>query len=268
MEKEAAVTNEDVYKFIAGFFDGDGSVTIQKPSQKDKTPNPRVAFYQSNASGIPPELAYIKSFLGGALHREDPRGDNRRQSWKLCFSSFSESKYVLELLQPYVILKRDQVAKALEYLDCSKENPQHHYEYMRDRKRDYQNVEIDTLRICNAYLAGLFAADGSVGIYRAKHGYCAVYVQIVKKGCVQLLHAIRDKMGYGSVSQGRWALSGGQTVNFIEGIDRYLVGQKKAQTDMVVRFQKTRGSQSKKRTVEELAEMDKIMNDLKRMKKT
>ncbi len=96
--------------YVAGFFDGDGSIHFQLVRQKEY----RFGFYirasmslsqsTSNRDG----LLYLKNLIGGGYLRDRGTGMS-----DLVVTSRALLSNVLKQVQRYVIFKRDQVEKAL-----------------------------------------------------------------------------------------------------------------------------------------------------------
>ncbi|PNH12776.1 hypothetical protein TSOC_000304 [Tetrabaena socialis] len=68
-----------------------------------------------------------------------------------------------------------------------------------------------------AYVAGLFDADGSVFLAYAKNAF-RLYSNIAQWSCPDLLAAIRDRLGYGTISCGKLLFYGPNAVRFWEEV--------------------------------------------------
>ena len=101
------------WAYIAGFFDGDGSLMVQIKNRRDTTTGWRLMFticlYQDTHHKEP--LQWMRKKLGiGHLHdRKDGITEYR-------INGYSTIKSILEQLQPYVRFKERQVTFALRIL--------------------------------------------------------------------------------------------------------------------------------------------------------
>ena len=94
---------------VAGFFDGDGCIchAINKSW-------PTIYFSQARDSGIPPELEFVNEVLSmDAPITKLQKVDGRRQEWRLGISRRSDVARFLVIIEPHVIVKRNQVSTAL-----------------------------------------------------------------------------------------------------------------------------------------------------------
>ena len=100
--------------YISGFLDGDGSIFFQIVKRKDYKLGYQirssVAFYQkSNASEI---LTWLKEFFGCGYIRHNKSGVS-----DYTVVESKEVKKILQLLQPYVKLKKKQIVLGLTILE-------------------------------------------------------------------------------------------------------------------------------------------------------
>jgi LAGLIDADG endonuclease len=99
--------------YIAGFLDGDGSIHFQRVRRRDYAYGYQirvsVCFYQSTRGKA--GLEWLKEQLdcGNLRDRAGDMSDYRIVGWP-------HVRRVLELVQPFVIFKRQQVERALELL--------------------------------------------------------------------------------------------------------------------------------------------------------
>lgn len=255
-----------ILETIAGFFDGDGSIELPEPKIRDKNPCPRLTFRQSYNSGEPPELKLIKEMYGGNLYLTSKRHGNSRDSWSLIISSTEEAKKILEDLHVHCALKKEQVDLALSYL-ADRSDPEEVYLKFQKMKCEYGNAIIHQDRITDAYIAGLFMADGSVGIYTRGDGL-GVFITscIAKKQCPPLLVAIQKYLEFGRVvKRGVIEFSQNNTLALLERLRDYVHGQKRPQINLVLdEYAPLR--RGKKRTADQMTEQE-IARKLKEFKK-
>jgi hypothetical protein len=259
---------------VAGFFDGDGWLEIPRSRERDWHPAPAICFSQSCDSGIPPELLYVQRLYGGNMsQRGKPAVSNplaTRNCWVLKIRSKSESEAILIALLETCVLKQPQVRLALEYIRGIRPNAEASG-LIGEAKRNYQTVDIDAARITKPYVAGLFAADGSVGIYKVGQRNIGYYLRgsITKKSCIRLLEVMQLVFGVGTVQQGNWWFRGKEAMIVLQGITPMLVGQKKHQVELAIRYQEISTNRNgKRRTASEIEEEAEAARQIKLAKKT
>jgi hypothetical protein len=144
--------------YISGFFDGDGSISIEKFKNGGYTV--RVKLFQSN-------LAYID-----ALHSKYPflhkSTQTRKRPGRIEYSLRASGYKILPLLKELesgTILKYEQVLLCIKFLntnpsDCEKEEI---YNQLKQLKKESNIKPYERLSI--PYLCGFFDAEGSIGLY-------------------------------------------------------------------------------------------------------
>ena len=260
------LTNSD-RQFIAGFLDGDGSVKMPKQSHGLVRPCPFVYASQSCNAGEPAELKHLQRLLGGTIHQVAEAKGNHRRQWHFVVNSVVGATVALECLEKHGIVKREAASYALAYLHNGRNEPVKTREHLMTLTRNYQDILINCDRITDAYLAGLFVAEGHVSM-RASRG--EVYATITQKGCIRLLSAIIEKLGFGNVIAKRAQFSSQQARLLFE---RLLVHtpdcQKRPQMIELLDYLKTRASgKGHKRSPESRMHIEQVAKRLKKMKKT
>jgi hypothetical protein len=104
---------ETEWAYIAGFFDGDGSLMVQLKNRRDTSTGWRImftiCFYQDTRHKK--SLEWIHKMFGiGYLH------DRNDHMTELRINGYSQVKTILEGIQPYIKFKRKQVEYALNIL--------------------------------------------------------------------------------------------------------------------------------------------------------
>lgn len=263
--------SEEERRYIAGFVDGDGSIGLRKPTSRCARPAPVVSVDQACACGVPPELEYIQSVYGGCIHVSKAGSKpGVRTVWQLRVSATNEVRRFLGDLCQYAIVKAPQARIALEYLESDRLCPDVARARLDQAKRAYAEVEVDCARLSEPYLAGIFAADGNVGIYRSGDNQGRVVCSIAQQSCPRLLAAIRATRGCGCLLRsGSYAVSSRASLPFMRMLYPWVVGQKKAQLELAIRFQETRvrGGKRKGTPQEEVDATTEVMAALKRMKR-
>ena len=121
-------TNPIVLSYIAGFLDGDGSIFFQIVPRKDYKQRfqirTSIGFYQDTINVK--ILEWIKEQIGAGYIRHRKTGVS-----DYTIVESKEVRKILELLRPYVRLKKKQVELGLEILDK-----------LENKKTDFDFIEI------------------------------------------------------------------------------------------------------------------------------
>ena len=145
---------ETTLAYIAGFLDGDGSVIFQLKPRSDYAYGFQikvtVAFYQKQTNRSILEWLRENLQIGAVRDRNDGISEYD-------IEGFEPARQVLEALQPYVVLKREQVEMALslireittrpkpspeEFLNwCGQVESFQALNYTKKRKHDQSNVQ-------------------------------------------------------------------------------------------------------------------------------
>jgi hypothetical protein len=113
---QQAYRTEREVAYFAGFFDGEGCISLQRPSPSE-TPGSYSLTVSVGQSDIRP-LERLKKVFGGSLH-EVRRGPSFRFNWKTHWrwsGNRRVAQQFLEAARPYLIVKAEQCWLALEYL--------------------------------------------------------------------------------------------------------------------------------------------------------
>ncbi len=108
------IFQESDWAYIAGFFDGDGSVIVQIKNRRDTTRGWRImftlCFYQDSRHKHP--LQWMRDGIGiGYIHdRNDGITEYR-------INGYGQVKRVLQSMQPFIRFKKRQVTYALKMLE-------------------------------------------------------------------------------------------------------------------------------------------------------
>jgi hypothetical protein len=101
------------YKYIAGFFEGEGTITTWRTTRKVKAGrvrgghHVRVCIPQKNH---PEVLVYIQKFLGyGYLH------EDRKGTWRLTINNREEVRHFLKHIYPHMHARRKRRAARLAW---------------------------------------------------------------------------------------------------------------------------------------------------------
>lgn len=257
---------QNMLRFVAGFIDGDGCISLNTPSAHDPSPTPTIQIRQSKTEGVPEELELIRDHFGGTLHVKEPEKESHRPNWCLSICAKTDVARLLESIRDYILIKKRQVELALEYISKGKEDHYDYYHLLREAKQDYSNVVICSDKITAPYAAGLFAADGSVELYQTD-GYYRLSSKITKKMCRPVLEAIRQWMGCGCLRVKDVKFTANQSMVFFTRILPYLRGPKLEQIHLAMKFQQSKPRSKQKRTEKQLQEAENIAQHIKRLKR-
>ena len=140
--------------YIAGFLDGDGSVMFQLKPRFDYAYGFQIkvtlAFYQRASNRSILEWLHENLKVGAVRDRNDGMSEYD-------IEGFIPVHQVLELIEPHIILKREQVEMALQLIDeivsqsqpspqqflewCAKVEIFHALNYTKNRKHTYSSVK-------------------------------------------------------------------------------------------------------------------------------
>ena len=111
---------EAEWAYIAGFFDGEGCITIVMSSRRSgNVTTPRIYFAQKNLS----VLDHISHILGfGRIYIKRPNKPGRDETHRLQITVRADIRTFCEGVLPYVFLKKSQVMLMLEYLNLPHSN--------------------------------------------------------------------------------------------------------------------------------------------------
>ncbi len=129
---------ETTRAYIAGFLDGDGSIVLQLKPRRDYRYGFQIraviSFYQKHRGRW--VLEWLRSQIGWGRIRERPDGIAQYD-----IEGIEQVIWLLELVQPYVVAKREQVEQALTLLndvrDKEAPSPEEFLEWAR-RVESYQ----------------------------------------------------------------------------------------------------------------------------------
>ena len=256
-------------EYVAGFFDGDGSISMVKPSKDSPRGRIAVSFSQSCESGVPPELQHLAGHFKGHLWKRKPN-PKHRQGWVLNITNREDVLAFASAIVDKVAIKTDQLRTAVDFMLGVRDDFEAVYLELKASKSSYNEVVIDPRKLTDAYIAGVFEADGSLGMYKAKGGGFEARLRITQWGCVDILHKILSKVVVGHVNkQGYLEVAESQVLPILGKIAPHLRGQKKAQVDLVYAYLRDNPShRGKRREDGEVEEKAAIAKRLKELKKT
>jgi hypothetical protein len=255
----------DIAQYAVGFLDGDGCVHSDV-WRSGKACYPYISAKQAHNHGQPPELVHLQTLYGGALCQKTVAHGTTRAVWELSLRAENEVEALLIDMVRYGIMNRAAAAHALGYIRNDKADPHGTKASIIACHASYQGIDIDETRLTPAYLAGLFAADGSVGLYNR----VSMAAKITQNGCVRLLQAIRARLGCGVINHGELIWQGASAANVLQVFRPWLdPSQKKPQVDIALNWLAIKETRKRwaARTQQECAYDEGTAQELKRLKK-
>lgn len=229
----------EMKQFFAGVFDGDGTIGLYESSL-------RTSVSQSSIDDNPPPLlvAFMNAYDGSICKysrlREGKYGVHKPE---YCFTLFGkECKPLLEVIETYGIIKAPQAKLALECLKrgtnresskkifLSGDDKKFFVEAFSNEKKKYKDVPIDESKVTDAWIAGVFEAEGCVG-YR--NFDIDLYMTFTQHNCIAILHKINEKLGGSGnkIDSGQLTFCGKNMLPVINRIEHLLIGKKKQITN-------------------------------------
>jgi len=181
---QGLMISDEVHQYIAGFFDGDGSISCTSETLQIK-------FHQSQNDGVPPVLVFIQKHYGGMLQARVRKYRLQSRVEHTLLIRASNNYAVAGFLVKFASLKYLHAQMALEWNGAagnvvSKKQISERLKIAHTQDK-YHLVEIDQARLTDSYLAGLFDADGSIGAYT--HDLSVTFAQ---KSSTLLLECIQN----------------------------------------------------------------------------
>ena len=191
-------------EYMAGLLDGDGCIElVQMTSGRSsgKSGLIRVSLCQCD----PVAIVLLCKMFGGTLEYKVQKGEKRTQyHWSM---TGPKAIHLLNSVTPFLILKKHRAEIILDYWntriqgDITNQQAVAFFERMNEAQKTLRFEEEDRDRLTNAYLAGLFDAEGCVDVQTGSEtrseSFCMTLTQRAKP---EILHAIREKLGYGKVT--------------------------------------------------------------------
>jgi hypothetical protein len=142
------VTNEAI-AYLAGLFDGEGSINIFKqPNKKDRI-NPCYFLEISIGNTHKGVLKWVSENFGGRLaHNAEQYTRRNHRTWRWRASS-NEACAVLMILLPYLVVKKEQAELAIEFQEHINTHPRKGNQMLSDEEllwREAQRAKLSTMR--------------------------------------------------------------------------------------------------------------------------
>ena len=256
------------YSYIAGLFDAEGSINIYEKKKKSTG----VSCFYLNCSITNTNLEVIersKEVIGGYISRYTPLNKKHKVVYKNRLSC-KKAFFFLKNIENFVIIKKEQVALAIEFQNITNNKSNHKLkknEYDKkqeikikiskiNKKHGYQKNILSLKNMIQeeqkSYIAGLFDGDGCITIRKyfpkkmKSPSYCA-HISLIncnksillflKKqfgGCVTLLSRNKNPLWNNCY---QLQISSDKGINFIKFFYNFLV-IKQEQASLIIEFQK------------------------------
>lgn len=101
--------------YIAGFFDGEGSITVTwREAHKN------VLVHCAASQSRPAVPRWLHDVFGGTFHIEQPRNANTKPHYKWAVRGHNEARIFLQIILPHLRIKKQEAEEALEVLRTRK----------------------------------------------------------------------------------------------------------------------------------------------------
>lgn len=186
--------------YIAGFCDGDGTICIGRCNGGFQL---KVEFTQCNIKFI----HRLNEVLGGdGKIYVDSRNDKYNNE-NACGLRFCGKKAVnlLTIMQDYAIIKSNQATLALSFINYINQPGTYEIkneicEKMKQMNADKSTYDKPYNRICDAYIAGLFDAEGNIYFKEENGKVKKYYVKITQKCDPLLILHMQTYLAFGKIS--------------------------------------------------------------------
>ena len=111
------MSDELFLAWVAGFFDGEGSVIVEYSKSPESYPGWRTSLHATLTQTSLPCLELVQSRLGGTVKTSDNRtADTRRWAVQYTWSVRNQNAIdFLKKIAPYSVVKKEQIELALTY---------------------------------------------------------------------------------------------------------------------------------------------------------
>jgi hypothetical protein len=218
-----------IANYLAGFFDGDGSITVEKLKQDSFTL--RIKFCQSNLKCIQEIQSYYPFLKYDGGLRNDIRCEYQLRA------AGQQNEPLLDDLLKFSILKYEQLLEAkkfFQYINVKNTYKEKEaiYNRLKELKKTSEIKPYDRLNI--KYIAGLFDAEGSIGIYNN-----SLRVKITQKSDRTILEKIAELYNNtNTIDNYAIAFYGTNAKNFLEEIKPFCI-YKTPQIDLALKYMDT-----------------------------
>ena len=197
--------------YLAGLYDGDGSINVMKVGPEGKQGYLMKVDLSQNNEDL---LIKINSFFNdkGKLY-EDRRHEKYTNSTNYSLRFCGKDAFdILLIIEEFGVIKSPQATLALRCIELNKKQnmnteKEELLNQIKSMNRDKTVYDKPYQNINNAYISGLFDAEGNVYFTTNKDGKKKSYIKITQTGCPEVLNKIASYLGYGSTADvGRWII--------------------------------------------------------------
>lgn len=178
--------SKEFKQYLAGFFDGDGSITVEKLKLGGYTL--RIKFCQSNLDWIKTIQRYYPYLKYG---NNSSRNENKRIEYELRAAGNQIQPLVEDLLE-FSILKYEQLLEAkkfFQYINVKNTTEEKEKIYQNLKLLKQNSINKPYNRLNNIYIAGLFDAEGCISL----SANYSLRVGLVQKSDIKILELIGKK---------------------------------------------------------------------------
>jgi len=130
------MTRDELIPWAAGFFDGEGSISLSKHRINKGRYISFLLHMKASQNSLEPLLT-LKSLFGGSIYRKRRNPEkNWADSWEWVLTGKAVSRVCSELL-PYLQVKNGQASLAIQYTEIAS----HHGRHNRSQPRTHAELE-------------------------------------------------------------------------------------------------------------------------------
>ncbi len=221
-----------------------------------------VSAMQSCNLGEPPELQRLRELFGGGIHQKGAKHVNWRTKWEWWRNISSlDDAFVLRCMAKFDPFKGLQAKVALEFLATNRREWEPFIQRLKDMRWS-NDIEIDAAAVSDAFIAGLFAADGCLFSSDIQ-----LSLIITKPKCLPLLHAMAQRIPGSTMSDKRGRIeihAQDKVLDLLHKINKHIFGQKQPQVQAAIAYlSRYPPAQGKKRTDEQVHDRGVLCEELK-----
>jgi predicted RNA binding protein with dsRBD fold (UPF0201 family) len=199
----AQITDEDIINvvnntelhpaYVAGFIDGDGSITLS---------NPQVCVTVGQCDPMP--LLRLQYQFGGTLRKV--KAKTARSRMQYTYELRKSNLDVLKICANYGIIKQERCQVAFDHYSSERIDELSQLQFMENfqnacKRYEPRDPTMYSSRICWEYIAGLFDAEGCITVVYKDEQWLSMCLTITQKTNTTVLQSITAFIGSGGVKQ-------------------------------------------------------------------
>ena len=110
-------SKNEIIAYLAGFIDGEGCIRLSKFKASSRGGRPQYKLSISVVQVDRRPLLLLLTFFGGNIEQVKRKSYNHQDAWRWYVSRRDDIRLLLDAIQPFCIVKQEQVATALLYID-------------------------------------------------------------------------------------------------------------------------------------------------------